>query len=298
MSSRVFNKPTCHGLYFLGNFEIQGKISSNLSYPSKDRTDVVYINCGSADRNKKTCYEIRAIGLSPNVLSLRDKQIYSLQDHALVGVDDKFQGETIDTLGVLLFGTVVKLQTIDDTEHLETIVLTVEHTDYHPSITSAPIVPMEYHVRPYKYLPGAPRILNLGCKCLFHRYLKDFNKGTSCYIVIANGVLTSNKVVKTKLTVDTATCSKPKRYRFILLHMGQAPESFHHEFICFDVRFVPRAMIPPFQSPIFSTTPAADIHSGPDDYPSCSPLELVPGNKRPWARLAKQTSSNSTLDLS
>ncbi|EGF99688.1 uncharacterized protein MELLADRAFT_112434 [Melampsora larici-populina 98AG31] len=121
MAKDDFNKPTGHGVYFSGNFEIEAKVPSELGHKSGYRSYVVFVNCGGADRDKETRYEIRAIGYT-----------------------EEFKGEVINTVGVTGLGIVSKLgymveeccKTLRDkneTEDPKTMVVTVKHTDYHPT---------------------------------------------------------------------------------------------------------------------------------------------------------------------
>ncbi|EGF97319.1 uncharacterized protein MELLADRAFT_85870 [Melampsora larici-populina 98AG31] len=330
-----FNKPTGHGVYFSGNFEIESiQVPSELGKKSGYRSYVVFINCGGADRKEETRYEIRAIGYSSPSMALEERKFYFLRglffptntvethkdqfyfegsDHAVIGPADDFKGDVVDTIGVTGLGIVSKLGTIveecciglkDDNavEDPKTLVVTVQHTDYHPGIKPAPTFYVKYRVHPLKYLSGIPRILKLGREAMFHGYLKDFNEETGCYIVIVNRVSTTcghrdaseftEKVAKTKNVTDNSGRPKPKK-------------------------FIPKAVNAAFKSPVIPPPSTAGFESGPADHPTApmsqsgsktdGPVANEPAkkkrpavttpNKRARACPARRTSSSTTLDL-
>ncbi|EGG08957.1 uncharacterized protein MELLADRAFT_77253 [Melampsora larici-populina 98AG31] len=236
-------------------------------------------------------------------------------DHALIGPANEFKGEIMNTVGITGIGVVAKLSYVveeccknlrdkNEAEDPKTTVVTVEHTNYHPSIKPAPIFYVEYCVRPYKYLSGIPRILKLGREAIFHGYLKDYNEETRCYIVIANRVSTTSghrdgtefehKAVKAEGVQNGSGRPKPKK-------------------------FTPKPVTAPFKSPMIATEPANDPQPRPAEHPTASMSEsasgseseialskvpskkkrpaVVAGNKRPRARPARRTSSSTTLDL-
>ncbi|EGG07830.1 uncharacterized protein MELLADRAFT_85385 [Melampsora larici-populina 98AG31] len=312
------------------------QVPSELGRKSGYRSYVVFINCGGADHIEETRYEIKAIGYSSGALALEDNKIYFLRglffptntiqttmdqfyfegsDYTVVGSAEDFKGDFIDGVGVSGLGIVTKLELIieeccknlrdkDNTEDPKTLVVTVKHTDYHPTIKPAPTFYVEYRVRPHKYLAGIPRLLKLGRETMFHGYLKDFNEETRCYVVIANRVSTTSghrdpsefekKVVKAEDMIGGSGRPKPKT-------------------------FTPKPVTAPFKSPIITPTPGANFQSAPADHPT-APMsasassgesdealsQAIPkkkraappaSKKRPRARPARQTSSSTTLDL-
>ncbi|EGG04577.1 uncharacterized protein MELLADRAFT_88612 [Melampsora larici-populina 98AG31] len=333
MPNPDFNKPTGHGVYFSGNFEIEKKLPSDLGKKSGYCSYVVSINCGGADRDEETQYEIRAIGYSSPSMALDENKFYFLRglffptntlnthmdhlyfegsDQAMIGPAEEFKGEVINTVGVTGLGIVTKLQNIvedccrnlkdkDDLDDPKTIVATVKHTDYHPNIKPAPTFYVEYRICPLKYLSGIPRILKLGREAIFHGYLKDFNEETRCYIVIANRVST--------------TCGHRDEREFAdkVIKTEEVNDGSGRSK---PKKFTPKSVNAPFKSPIVEQTSKVSTRSGPADHPVApdspgselsNPLAEEPvtkkrpatttPKKRPRARPARPTSSSTTLDL-
>ncbi|EGF99591.1 uncharacterized protein MELLADRAFT_68489 [Melampsora larici-populina 98AG31] len=256
-------------------------ISTDLNRKAEYRTYAVSINCGGADRTEETRYEIRAFGYRPLSLALKERQIYFLRvyffpnntvdtlkdslyfegsDHALIGPAETFKGDMINTIGVSSLGIVSKLEEIveDCVQHLR------GKDDVEPLKTIvATVKHTDYH-------PAANRVSTTSG----HRDPSEF----------------ADRKVKVEQNVEGSGRPKPKK-------------------------FVPKSVTAPFKSPVIPPTSTPSLESGPADYPvapvsptasdsgcpfgsaSVSKKRARTAAPKAKTRVARRTSSNSTLDL-
>ncbi|EGG02229.1 uncharacterized protein MELLADRAFT_91561 [Melampsora larici-populina 98AG31] len=300
---------TGHGIYLAGNFEIEEKLTAE--QPQRDsqyRTYILSITCSGADRVRSFSYKIRATGYSAKNMKLSPKNVYYLRgaffprnrldtkddqfffeasDWAIITNGGDFAHSLVDTVGITGLGRVRKIDPIveasiqhlipkNPTKDKITTVVTVEHSDYHAESKLPRVCQVEYRIRPFPNLAGTHKIVRLGRECLFHRYIKDFNEKTNCYIVIVNRVSpTSGSVDESEISASIGT--KPS---------ASGSKSGNP---LKPVKFNPRAVNSAFKSPIITSDSQASMPFRPSDFGETS---FSSASSKSMASLSKNQSAD------
>ncbi|EGG00667.1 uncharacterized protein MELLADRAFT_93089 [Melampsora larici-populina 98AG31] len=258
---------TGHGIYLAGNFEIEEKITPELTQrESQYRTYILSIPCNGANHNRSFSYEIKAIGYSGKNVKLTAKT----SDRGIVTNGEGFPHSLVDTVGMTALGRVLKKTEIveDSIQHLipknpskdkVTTIVTVEHSDYHPETKLPKTSQIEYRIRPFPHLAGTYKVIKVGRECLFHGYIKDFNEQTNCYVVIVNRVsTTSGHIDESEMSTTTGNKATTS---------GNTSSQVNpHK----PVKFNPRAVNSAFKSPLVTSDSQASIPFGPSDFTETS----------------------------
>lgn len=240
-----------HGIYLSGLFEVEEKTSPENGWRSEWRTYAMSICAGGADRQHRLSYDIQAKAFSAaqfrlwagNVYFLRrafypsntphtkkDLFIFEGSEAVLLAQAEDFLGDTVDSIGVTGIGMVTNVKTkVEECcqgmkkagapDDPLTTVVTVQHSEYHPSMKGPSASTVEYLIRPTPNLAGIASIIRAGRECRIHGFIKDFNEETNCYVVIANKVyLTdtfgeSDNKTKSKSGVPDSASKKPAKFK-------------------------------------------------------------------------------------
>ncbi|EGG12045.1 uncharacterized protein MELLADRAFT_89244 [Melampsora larici-populina 98AG31] len=302
---------TTHGLYLTGNFEVEKKTSPENGWRSEYQTYSVLIGAGGAHRTRPMTYEIQAKGFSNAQFRLESNTIYFLRgsffpsntdkttddmlffeasDRILVRPVDTFAGDTVDSIGVTGVGIVLATNQIPkprttnllpnpaDGEKIVTVV-TVLHSDYHPTSKIAKQFKVQYRIPPTRNLAGTPKILRVGREYQFHGFLKDFDEASK--VSPTNG--NKEYEVGTKSDSDNSEDIKPKV-------STKRP-----------AKFVPAPLNGTSKSPVMFTnpvsTPSLELNStepGPSSLSSAS-SRPTPGSSRDSSETAISDPAPSLL---
>ncbi|EGG04006.1 uncharacterized protein MELLADRAFT_89738 [Melampsora larici-populina 98AG31] len=208
------SESTTHGLYLSGPFLIEAK---------EYRTYTTFIGCSGGAQEERLRYKVVARGFSQADFMLEAGHIYFLRgsffptteeakdniiffeasDRVLLNSANAFVGDLVDAIGVTGVGIVCNITSIVEParggllknpkdENKPTTIVTVLHSDFHPTTKVAAQFTVEYRIPPTPNLAGTPKILKVGREFQFHGFIKDYDPQNLRYVVIASKVSPTN----------------------------------------------------------------------------------------------------------
>ncbi|EGG11425.1 uncharacterized protein MELLADRAFT_90930 [Melampsora larici-populina 98AG31] len=214
---------TTHGLYLSGPFLIEARTLTENGWQKEYRTYTSFIACSGGPRDDHLHYEIVAQGFGHINFKLEAGHIYFLRgsffptndkeqdntlffeasDWVLLNDAENFVGDLVDAVGITGVGIICKIDSIimptaggvkknQKDENKPTTIVTVLHSDFHPTTKDPTQFMVEYHIPPTPNLAGTPKILKVGQEFQFHGFVKDYDPDNFRYVIIANKVSPTN----------------------------------------------------------------------------------------------------------